>query len=211
VGINLAVNVTKIALTQSDPWSIDVHVFADVNMTDTKMLASWIYSTEYVTNVPICDLRDPLYGKFTLNKVPNTIRRFNYPDCHIINNSDLVIGTDITYLINHTSGSYYRASNESPNFLMRFEGRNGADPNGIESIVDIAALLDQDLPVYQNKIKIDFMYFNNITINQTNQTICNLQNVTPAMPSKYYFIIPKDRMVIYNLTDLGIVYSTNCT
>ena len=192
VGIVLNVNITKIELTQPNPWSIDVHVFADINMTDKKRLASWIYTKEFVTNLPITDLRDPLYGKFTSNKAPNTIRT--------LNSTTLVIGTDTTNLQNLINGSYYIASSYAPNYLMRFEGNISPDPNGIESIINVRVLSDQDIPVDLNKTKIDFMYF----YNMTNDSICNIQNI----PINYYFIIPRNRIALYNITSLNY---TNCT
>ena len=83
---------------------------------------------------------------------------------------------------------------------MRFEGNISPDPNGIESIINVRVLSDQDIPVDLNKTKIDFMYF----YNMTNDSICNIQNI----PINYYFIIPRNRIALYNITSLNY---TNCT
>ena len=196
IGIILNVNITHIELTQSTPWSIDVHVFADINMTDTKGLASWIYSQEYVTTLPIFDLRDPLYGVNTMNKVPNTIR---------INATDLVVNNNTDNLIIHVNGSYYRASSNAPNFLMRFEGNNSADINGIESIVNVKVLFDQGVTKYDDRVKIDYLYFNNTPINASIERICTITQV----PSYYHLLIPNNSFALYNLS--GLYNPTNCT
>ena len=192
VGINLEVNVTKIVLSQSNPWFIDVDVIAYVNMSDSKRLSSWVYTQDFLTQIPISDLRDPLYGKFTLNKVPNTIRR--------LNSSNLVNGTNTYYLQSLINGSYYIASPYAPNFLERFEGNNSADINGIESIVFIRSLSDQGIDVLENSVKIDFIYFNNISTDK----ICNVQNV----PANLFFVIPSNRVNYYNVS--GLNYSVIC-
>jgi len=132
-GVVLDMNVTDIRIVQSNPWSIDIHMMIEVNASDTKNTAAWHNNKEFVTTVPIDNLRDPVYSKNTFNRVPNTIRRSgNYTLVDDGNNTD--------NLIKHIGESYYIESPNAPNFIMRFEGNTNADVNGIESVVDIRDL-----------------------------------------------------------------------
>jgi hypothetical protein len=195
-GMILNVNVTRIGLMQSNPWAIDVYVTMNITIADTKNTASWNISKEYVTSVPIVNLRDPLYSKNI--QVPNTIRQ--------LNTSSLVIGNDTIALQTHIVGSYYLASNYSPNFIMRFEGLSDPDANGIESIVyimNMSTLINSsahDWSYYVNRTKVDYLFFNDSVVLGTQ--ICNV----PFVPTDLYFVVPSDRAEIYNLT--GLNYST---
>lgn len=192
IGISLNMNVTQIHMLQFDPWTIRVYVTINIAATDAKNTASWNINKEYFTEIPIENLRDPLYSKNTLNRVPNTIRR--------LNTTILVDGTDTTNLQLHANGSYYLASTYAPNFIMRFEGDTDADSNGIESIVDIKALSDQEITVYEDRVKIDYIYFNDISTDK----VCDVENLSSDM----YFVIPSNRVGLYQITALN--YSTSC-
>jgi len=192
-GIVLDMNITNIRMMQSTPWSVDVYMLINISAQDSKNTASWVISKEYMTRIPIDNLRDPLYSKNSFNRVPNTIRKFY--------NDTLVNGTNITNLIEHIDNSYYIESVDAPNFIMRFEGSNASDPNGIESIVNVETLSAQDIPVYSDRIKIDYIYFNNI---EMSNMICDIDDI----PEDYYFIIPSDRIALYQIS--GLNYSTTC-
>ena len=77
---------------------------------------------------------------------------------------------------------------------MRFENNTNADPNGIESIVNLKTLSDQDIEVYTTRIKVDYIYFNNLG----GSKICNVQNV----PSDYNFVITSNRINLYQIDGL---------
>ncbi len=192
VGIISSIEVSYINLSQVDPWTISVVVHAIVNVSDYRNTASWSYENDYTTNLPIYNLRDPLYSYFTNNKVPNTILPSPY--------TTLVNGTNVTNLVDHLDNSYYLATNRSPSFLQRFENDTSPHPFGIESIVDVGVISDQDLTAYPNRIKVDFMYFNNLGA----PTICDVENV----PALYYFSIDDNRSDLYQVT--GLNYSTTC-
>jgi len=192
-GILLNINVTSVKLMQSNPWSIDVYMYMNITAVDVKNTASWNISTEYVTTVPINDLRDPLYSKNTFNKVPNTIRRLNF--------TILVNGTNTSSLLALISDSYYLASPYAPNLIMRFMGNNSPDPNGIESIVNISKLALQGLPYYETRVKVDYIYFNNLGTD----TVCNVQNI----PASAYFIVPSNRKNLYQIANL--TSNTTCS
>ncbi len=192
--IGLAVNITviEIQLDQSDPWSVDITVIAQVNISDTRKLASWKYVKAYTTNVPIYNLRDPLYGFYTHNTVPNTIRVLNTTTLVYQNNTE-----NLTILLNE---SYYIASPDAPNFLMRFENRSDANPYGIQSVVNIPLLSDQGLEVYPNRIKVDYMYFNNIDAPK----ICAISGI----PATLYTVLSQSQIALYQVQ--GLNYSTTC-
>ena len=191
-GVILNINVTHISVNQSSPWLIDVYVLMNITALDTKNTASWNINKEYVTTVPISNLRDPLYSKNTHNKIPNTIRQLNV--------SKLVNGSNTSALQEHISGSYYIASNFSPSFIMRFEGQIGSNPNGIESIVDVVDLSAQGLPKYDDRVKVDYIYFNDLASDK----ICNVEYI----PSNMYFVIPSNRKDLYQIG--GLNYSVAC-
>ncbi|MGM5481391.1 MAG: hypothetical protein ACQESE_03190, partial [Nanobdellota archaeon] len=73
VGISVDAIVNSIDLDQTDPWHVDVYVDTQVEVRDDKGVAKWRFNKTYFTTVPIYDLRDPLYGVYTDNKIPNTI------------------------------------------------------------------------------------------------------------------------------------------
>jgi len=191
-GIILNINVTQIRLMQSNPWNIDVYVLMNITAVDTKNTSSWNINREYVTTVPIANLRDPLYSKNTHNKIPNTIRQL--PTTIFVN------GSNTSALQDHISGSYYVASNYSPNFIMRFEGLTDADINGIESIVDVVDLSAQGLPRYDDRVKVDYIYFNDLSTDK----ICNVTSI----PQNMYFVIPSNRKYIYQIENLSYSNST---
>ena len=199
VGIHSNFSLVNITLYQSNPWDISVVLLLDIEINDTRGLASWSFRKSYITAVPIYDLRDPLYSHFTSNRVPNTIRYLDVP--FLINTSD----NDSTNLINHLNESYYLVSSDAPGFLQRFENNLSPSPYGIESVVNINILSDQDLEVFSNRTKIDYIYFNNIS--QSNLT-CGFA----LIPSDLYTVLPLNRLSLYDLDILNTTeYSTSCS
>jgi hypothetical protein len=191
-GITLNMNVTNIRMIQSSPWAIDIYMLINITAADNKNTAAWNINREYMTRVPIDSLRDPLYSKNSFNRVPNTVRK--------LNSDTLINGTNTTNLIIHIEESYYLESSNAPNFIMRFEGNTNPDVNGIESIVDIRALSDQEIPIYEDRVKIDYIYFNDLSTDK----ICDVENI----PSDDYFVIPSNRIGLYQIG--GLNYSTTC-
>lgn len=194
VGLVSSLDVLNVTLNHSDPWTIAVFVTLTIQINDTAGTASWQFNETYKTEVSIFDLRDPLYSYHSANKIPNTIR--------VLNESDLVDPetNDTTNLIRHINDSYYRASSHAPTFLQRFENNLSAQPYGIESIVNLKALSDQDIEVFVDRIKVDYMYFNDIE----NDSICDID----TMPANWHIILPDNRIDLYNLSTIS--YSTSC-
>ena len=83
---------------------------------------------------------------------------------------------------------------------MRFENNSNSDPNGIESIVNIGILSDQGLEVHADRIKVDYIYFND----EGGNKVCDVQNID----SDAYFVITTERLGIYEVDELN--YSTTC-
>lgn len=201
-GINLNISVDDVWLTQSDPWSVNIHLLMNITAVDVKKTSSWNINREYVTNLPIDTLKDPLYVRFIGNSSP-TIRRLDVPF--------LVNDTDVTYLKDHVEGVYYINSPFAPSYIMRLEGNNSADVNGngIESIVNIQDLKNllpshPTLLIDENRVKIDYLYFDtSITFNNSDK-ICNVTGI----PSTDYFVILSNRVGLYQLENVTFVNGT---
>ncbi|MGV8162673.1 MAG: hypothetical protein ACP5N2_05070 [Candidatus Nanoarchaeia archaeon] len=195
LGLQLDANITSITLTQNDPWTIAVSMNVSLSINDTTGLAHWNYNKIYTSYIPIINLRDPIYSVSTKNRAANSIRTLNH--------SYFVSPTNNTdNLLEHINGTYYLASNIAPSFLMRFENNNSHSPQGIESIVDVKRLSDQDLDVDSNAIKIDFIYFNNLS----GIKVCEVLEI----PSSYRFVITTDRLDTYNISGLSYQTGSNC-
>lgn len=193
MGIRVDLNVTSIDLYHTDPWHVEVSILTHVNISDMYGSVYWDYEEQTSAKLPIKNLRDPLYAIHTYNRLPNTIRR--------INASYLVSpGNDTSNLQEHIEGSFYLASPYAPSFLMRFEGNNSPSEHGIESIVNIALLSDQEISVDQNRVKVDYIYFNDLASDK----ICDVNGI----PSESYFVIPSNRASLYEVT--GLSYSASC-
>ncbi|MCF7865939.1 hypothetical protein K9M18_00705 [Candidatus Woesearchaeota archaeon] len=196
MGIQTQVNISKISLKHSNPWNIEVSINSNISIQDKEGLVSWEYQKEFKTILPIENLRDPLYSTFTNNRVPNTI--IQNPFENLVNSTNNNT-TNLKKLINN---SYYVESSNAPNFLMRFENNYSPDPlgYGIESIVNIGEINAQDIEVYSDRVKIDYIYFNNLDSTK----ICDVDGI----PSEYYFVIPQNKTNLYEINELN--YSTSC-
>jgi hypothetical protein len=195
VGFTLNASVDDVKLSQSSPWNIDVAVSIIINMSDARKKVSWNTRQEFYTSVPIENLRDPMYGVYTLNKLPNSIRQCNFTTLVTSNNDT----SNLELCINQSA---YFESNQAPNFLMRFEGNFSTDlnSNGIESIVYIPGLAAQELPVSINDVKIDYIYFSK----ELTDKICDIQHIHPDT----HLVIPSNRVVLYQIS--GLNYSITC-
>lgn len=194
MGINTTIRVLDINIKHSDPWHLQVDIDTEISVDDVNGIASWNFNKTFITQVPIYDLRDPLYAVNTNNRVPNTVVRT--PNTTLVNS----INNDTANLVAHIEESYYIESTDAPNFLMRFENNMSPDIYGIESIVNIEDLSDQDIDVYADRVKIDYIYFNNLATDK----ICNIDNI----PASKYLVLPSNRETLYQVD--GLSYSTSC-
>lgn len=159
IGLLLSANVINVSLNQSTPWSVDVTLLMEVNVTDTRGLARWDYVRNFTTEVSILDLRDPVYSVYTYGKIPNTIRR------SIFNMTEMVVGgNDTTNLNSEVHYMYYREDPYAPNFLQRLAGNlSGRSKYGIASLVDLDELNAQGLTVHTSRADHDYLYFSNVS------------------------------------------------
>ncbi len=197
IGLASNIAVLNIELNQSTPWTIDVVVYTEVNVTDLKGVASWYFTQAYVTEVPIYDLRDPLYIVFT--GFSNAVAKFDEPFLVNTSNNDT---TNLLRFLNGSDysahpGSYYIPNPNAPSFLQRFENNLSAHPQGIESIVNVGVLSAQGIDVYNDRIKTDYIYFNDLAGGK----LCEVDGV----PESYYFVIPKNSAAFYEVD--GLTYN----
>lgn len=195
LGISINITVINIHLSQSSPWMLDVESETEITIKDYSNTANWTYNKTFLVKVPIDNLRDPLYSVFTHNRLSNTIRKSNIT--YFVspsNNTD-----NLSYHIEH---GYYIVTNKAPNFIMRFENNFTPNENGIESIVNIQSISDQDLTVYPNRIKVDYIYFNYLNYSK----ICDFD--FPEELEDFELVLTPDRASLYDVDQLD--YSTTC-
>lgn len=185
IGINLNITILDVELYHIDPWTVGVKINVAVNVTDHKGLASWNFDQTFLSEIPIENLKDPLYSVKTLGRLPSFVKRTTI--------TEFVIDNETDNLLSHIENFYYNASPRAPSFLMRFEGNLSNDTHGIESIVDISFLEKQeDLTIYYTRSVIDYIYFGTIVTNNK----CNVQN----MPS--WFRIDESHIPDYEIGEL---------
>ena len=194
-GLEVDVSVSDILLSQSDPWFVNVVVVANVSIYDTANRASWNFLEYYESEVPIDNLRDPLYAISTQNRFYNTIRQFPLTLGEGDHANNLKILLD---------NSFYVESEFAPNFIQRFS--NDLTPNpesGIESLVNVLAISDQNVDVYPNRIKVDYIYFNPDLDALFVDRICSFDGVDDS----YHLILPEDRIALYHALSLNPSFS----
>lgn len=160
------ITVLSTTLSQSDPWSLRVTANLSFTVADRVGTASFERRRLIVVDVPIIDIKDPLYSIGTQGRAPHPIRRRNATGPFI------TPGNDTSALIEFINASEYRASTRAPGIIGRFEGRLDADAFGIESLVDVRELRLQDIPVDTCVSIVDYKYFNG-TATTPNRLIVN--------------------------------------
>ena len=145
--IALEFTVNDVAVTQTEPWMVDISVDLTVNVKDNKNTASWTINKVYTRKLNITGFVDPLYLVNNQGKVNNTIRRTIVQDFH-----------DEDDLETHLLDSYYIEHSDAPNYLMRFENDLTSSVNGIESLVNSQKIEDAGLPT-ETRSAVDFIYF----------------------------------------------------
>ncbi len=155
IGINVDVNITKVNITQNDPWILSVRFTGLFNISDQRLPLWWAYEQNFTTSVPIIGLKDPLYTVNTLGRVPNVILNFTLPSDGYVNDTN----NDTTTLIAFLEGSYYAENTDAPSFLQRFTNDLTASDSGIESLVHLPSLSDQGIVVDNSSSVVDHIYF----------------------------------------------------
>jgi hypothetical protein len=194
IGLDIDMNVTNITLYHDSPWAIRVIVTTRINITDRRGAAKWNFPRDYNTSVSLINIRDPVYSVATRGRVPNTIRISNITD--YVDDAT----NDTTELIRYINYSYYTNNTLAPSFLMRLKGNFSSSPYGIESLVNIPELKDQNVNYSNSRSIVDYILFSNIT-NYTAR-VCNVDN----MPS--WFTIDTNHTTKYEVNELS---STPCS
>ena len=177
--------INDVQLNQTDPWSVTIGINITLNARDKRNTSSWVRERHLTTKVNIVGFEDPLYTVNSKGRVSNTIR--------IANNTNFVVGGDVTNLIAHANNSYYVYHNDSPSFLMRLEGNLGnSTVAGIESLVNLDKFQQQGLDLKDRSI-VDFIYFG--AQNTVNYRI----NKTPE-----WFKLDQDHLAFYQTQNVTI-------
>ena len=176
--------IIDVKLNQTDPWAIDIGLNISLDIRDKRNTSYWIRNRLLTTQISILDFEDPLYVINSNGRVTNTIKQSN--------TTDFVVNGKVDNLLDHMNNSYYIAHNDTPSFLMRFEGNLGNSTYGIESLVNLAEFQEQGLALKDRSI-VDYIYFG--TKSTTNFRINNA-------PS--WFKIDQGHLDAYQVTNITI-------
>lgn len=184
-GVLFNASVVNITLWQVNPWKVLVNYTLALNVTDVRGTASWKLERTFTGEVPIADLRDPVFSVNTLARVQRVIQPTNVSE--FVNDAGNL--NDTTGLMEHFNNSYYLAAGRGPDILMRFAGNLSENsPYGIESLIDFTELSDQGLLVNATHSIVDFEYYTGIIADA-----CGIQN-TPS-----YFQLDTSDLIYYEV------------
>ncbi len=184
-GINITLSDPIVSVSHTEPWHLSVELVTDIAISDIAEIAYWNRTgTSIVAHIPITYFEDPLYIVSTNGVSTNKIKKSPY--------EIFVQGTNIQNLSDHALNSYYINSSLSPSFIMRLEGINSPDPNGVESLVNLQELSSQGISV-QDKSVVDYIYFS--SQNPSSSRVA-------GMPS--WFKLDAEHLAIYNATHLAV-------
>ena len=169
IGLRIDINVTQIYLHHDTPWSVNVTVTTDMNITDKRGLASWEFLKNYSATVSLMNIRDPIYSVTTYGRVPNPILITNVTE--YVNDTN----NDTHWLMYHINHSFYVENTLAPSFLMRMEGNFSSSPYGIESLVYLPELQTQGVNFSGTKSIVDYVLFSNVSGYQ--QKACTVDNM----------------------------------
>ena len=150
MGLDATVSNPLITVDQLDPWHVQLSMKSQLEVKDKNDLARITKNITINVSVPIDNFEDPVYSLGSSGALTNKIRRTP----HII----FIQNGNVQNLLNHTTSSYYKASNLAPRFIDRLQGNDSASPQGIESLVNLAKLSSQGGQA-QTKSVVDYIYF----------------------------------------------------
>ena len=150
VDIKFNFQINDVKLNQSNPWSVNVGLNISLDIRDKRNTSYWIRDRYLTNSISIIGFEDPLYVVNSKGRVTNIIKPTNI--------TNFVVNGNVKNLMIHTNNSYYIAHNDSPSFLMRFEGNLGNSTNGIESLVNLDEFQQQGLTLKDRSI-VDYIYF----------------------------------------------------
>jgi len=149
INVNITFRNPKIQILQEDPWHVKITFLSDFEMNDLSNLASWEKKSSISALIPIKNFDDPIYiAKSNGFKSKFIKSNFSFP-------------TNSLNLSLHLQNQYYTNNTDSPSFLMRFQGDLSSDPsgNGIESLVNLEKLQQQQGAPILDKSMVDHIYF----------------------------------------------------
>jgi hypothetical protein len=168
----MTVNITQLDAhtAHNEPFVVTTTVLLLVRVTDATNSLAINRTISIQANVPITDIKDPLYTVGTLGRNPRPIAQTNSTRPFI------TAANDTTSLLAHIEQGGYIADTSAPDFLMRFAGNLSASPHGIASLVNIQDLAAQDGTIKHCYSIVDYKYFG------TAQTTPNryIVNTNPA-------------------------------
>ena len=189
-GIDCNLTVVQISLWQRQPWSIMVNYTLNISIVDVGGIASWNVQRTMLGEVPIMDIRDPLYTGNTYARIQRVIKPTNIT----VFVDDTGNRNDSSGLRDHFNRSLYAAAGRGPDILMRFANNNSDSIYGIESLVDIDELVAQGLPVDLGATVVDYQYFSGVAA-----TACDVQ----TLPDRISFVA--DDLEVYGVEG-GLLY-----
>lgn len=150
--MDVVINLTnpEITIGQIDPWNVRVVLKADFYMIDKEGIASWNKVQTIEAFISIASFEDPIYSLNTNNLVTNNITRTPF--------TIFVQGNNLSNLTAQALNSYYKESTTAPSFLDRLGGKLTANPEGIESFVNLQKLSNQGLAIKEKSV-VDYIYF----------------------------------------------------
>src|SRR3989338_5408543 len=184
VDIKFNFTVNEVKINHTDPWSVTVGLNLSLDIRDKRNTSYWIRDRYLTQSISIIGFEDPLYIINSKGRVTNTIVKSNI--------TQFVISGKVDNLLIHANNSWYIAHNDSPSFLMRFEGNLGNSTYGIESLVNLDEFQQQGLTLKDRSV-VDYIYFG--TKSTTNFRINN----TPE-----WFKIDQGHLKFYKVENITI-------
>ena len=152
-GLQLSITPVTASVEHASPFTVRTRVILEVRVYSIESTISLNRTILIEALVPITDIKDPLYSVRTAGRNPVPIRESTIARPYITPGN---VTTNLLLLINTTQ---YILDSSGPDFLMRFEGNLSSSPNGIASLVPIADIAAQDLPIDTCKSIVDYKYF----------------------------------------------------
>lgn len=184
IDIKFNFTVNSIKLNQTDPWSVEIGLNLSLDIRDKRNTSYWLRDRYLTNTISIIGFEDPLYVVNSKGRVTNAIIKSNI--------TNFVVNGKVDNLLIHSNNSYYISHNDSPSFLMRFEGNLGNATFGIESLVNLDKFQQQGLAIKDRSV-VDYIYFG--TKSTTNYRINN----TPE-----WFKIDESHLDVYQVTNITI-------
>jgi len=183
INLNVSIKQKDFYVYQNEPWKIKAAIILEINVSDISEIAKWDSTKEFITEIQVEGLEDPLYMIKSNGLISNKIKKSE--------KEAFVDEMDVRGLMEHLSKMEYIHSSLAPSFLDRLQGKTTPSPYGIESLVNLEKipkeLIKKDISV------VDYMY---LTENYTKSFKIK------GMPS--WFQLDENHLEVYNVSHLII-------